>query len=198
MDDVQFYEMALELYRHADYLKVEGLMAAIMKDLKKRLNKSASILEWQHWRVSDPEFDPTEFKKAMQDPMAGAALAFDKAQEYYDFYEPIRSEFLGFFERCYKVLPDDEFEDYLRQAPDLLLYILKNMSHIKKSTFIIPGPEVRCTFCNKPIPDGSRRTRRFGPPEFGTMADCNGNVKYFCSSSKCLSMIKVKKSFKGK
>ena len=191
MNDAEFYEILLELYRHAAFFRVQDLKVAIMKELLERLDESAKVLFGVHQDASDPEV----LKKALHDPMTAAVSAFDKSNLYYDFYEPVRAEIFNFVERCYKVLSDmgDEFDDYLRRAPELSLAILKKMRHIENSKFITPDRQVRCMFCNLPIYDGPPRF--FHQPEFGTVADRNGCVKYFCSFSGCFRKITVKGCF---
>lgn len=191
MNDADFYEIFLELYRHAAFFQVQDLMNAIMKDLLKRLDKSAKIL----FRVHRDSADPELFKKALHETMTAAVSAFDKDNPYYDCYEPLRAEIFGFVERCHKVLSGmgDEFDDYLRRAPELSLAILKKMRHIQDSRLITPDRKVLCMFCKWPICDG--RPRLCDQPEFGTVADRNGNVRYFCSLSGCFRQIRVKNCF---
>lgn len=193
MSDAQFYNIAFELYRHADYLRVQGLKIAVMEDLEKRLDRSAEILFSAHWRASDPEWS----KNALHDPMTAAVAVFDKSNEYYVFYEPLRAKIFDFVERCYPVLcrRGDEFEDYLRKAPELSLAVLKKMRNIEKSQFIAPGPDARCMFCNERI--WQERPSLYFQPKFGTVADINGSVRYFCSWSECFRKVSAKRCFNG-
>lgn len=193
MNDARFYEIVLELYRHAAFFKVKDLKDAIMRELQKRLDASAVIL----FRVDQDALDPEAIRKALQDPMTAAVSAFDKSNLYYDFYEPVRSEILRFVERCYPVLSGmgEEFDEYLLQAPQLSLTILKRMRNIDNSRFITPSPQVRCQFCNSPI--NARPPNSHYQPEFGITADCNGTVRYFCSYSGCFRKIRVKSCFSG-
>lgn len=193
MNDSQFYEIVLELYRHADFFKVKDLKDAIMRELRKRLDASAMIL----FNVDQGALDPESTRRALQDPMAAAVSAFDKSNLYYDFYEPVRTEIFRFVERCYPVLSGmgEQFDDYLREAPELSLAILKRMSHIENSRLITPGPQVLCQFCNSRINVGPPGFRY--QPEFGITADRNGTVRYFCSSSECFRKIRVKSCFSG-
>lgn len=193
MEDSQFYEIVLELYRHAAFFRVKDLKDAIMRELRKRLDASAMIL----FNVGQNALDPESTRKALQDPMTAAVSAFDKSNVYYDFYEPVRAEIFRFVERCYPVLSGmgEEFDAYLRQAPELSLAILKRMSHIENSRLITPGPQVRCQFCNSPIKHGPPGIHY--QPEFGITADRNGSVRYFCSSSECFRKIRVRSCFSG-
>ncbi|KAI7777259.1 hypothetical protein LA080_003848 [Diaporthe eres] len=195
MNNAQFYEIFLELYRHAAFFRVQDLKDAIMRELQNRLDESAMTLV----RVcQDALFpDPEVARQALQDLMTAAVSAFDKSKLYYDFYEPVRSEVFRFVERYYPVLSGmgEEFDEYLRQAPELSLAILKRMSHIDNSKFITPGPQVRCQFCNSPI--NVEPPHWHYQPEFGITADRNGSVRYFCSASECFRKIRVKNCFSG-
>lgn len=193
MNDAKFYEIVFELYRQAAYLQVQDLKVAIMRELHTRLEVSAGIL----FRTHPSAYDPGRFKKALQDPMTAAVAAFDKSNEYYIYYEPLRAKIFTFVESCYPVLcrRGDEFEDYLRQAPELSLAILKKMRNIEKSFFITPGPDARCMFCNNPI--WEIIARRGEQPQFGITADDNGNVRYHCSRWDCFRKIRAKTCFKG-
>lgn len=193
MNDAKFYEIAFGLYRQAAYLQVQDLKVAIMKELDTRLDASAQIL----FRMHPSAYDPGRFKKALQDTMTAAVAAFDKSNEYYIYYEPLRAKIFTFVESCYPVLclRGDEFEDYLRQAPELSLAILKTMRNIEKSLFITPGPDVRCMFCNEPLckPIALQEYQ----PQFGITADVNGNVRYHCSRWDCFRKVRAKTCFNG-
>ncbi|KAK7704327.1 Kelch-like [Diaporthe eres] len=195
MNDVEFYEIFLELYRHAAFFRVQDLKDAIMRELQNRLDESAMTLVRAGQDALFP--DPEVARQALQDFMTAAVSAFDKSNFYYDFYEPVRSEVFRFVERYYPVLSGmgEEFDDYLRQAPELSLAILKRMSHIDNSKFITPGPQVRCQFCNSPI--NVEPPHWHYQPEFGITAARNGSVKYFCSASECFRKIRVKSCFPG-
>lgn len=195
MNDVEFYEIFLELYRHAAFFRAQGLKDAIMSELQNRLDESAMTLVRAGQDALFP--DPEVARQALQDFMTAAVSAFDKSNFYYDFYEPVRSEVFRFVERYYPVLSGmgEEFDDYLRQAPELSLAILKRISHMDKSKFITPGPQVRCQFCNSPI--NVEPPHWHLQPEFGITADHNGRVRYFCSASECFRKIRVKSCFSG-
>lgn len=189
--DQEFYGIVLELYRHAAYLEVQELEEALIRDLKNRLQRSARVIFNKH------VYGPAAFNKALDDTMTVAIAAYDTSNEYFEAYKPIRFEILEFVRSCHPVLsrPDNDFNNYLRQAPELAIDILDQMSHIESSKFITPGPEVRCQFCNEIINEGA--PRRNSQPEFGITADCDGRVKYFCSSSTCFRKIRVKDCFAG-
>lgn len=192
MNDAKFYEIVFELYRQAAYLQVQDLKVAIMRELDTRLDVSARILFRTHPSASNPAL----FKKALQDPMTAAVAAFDKSNEYYIYYEPLRAKIFTFVENCYPVLcrRGDEFEDFLRQAPELSLAILKTMRNIEKSSFITPGPAARCMFCNDPVREAI--AWRALQPRFGITADSNGNVRYHCGRWDCFRKIRANTCFK--
>lgn len=192
MDDARFYGLVLELYRHAAYLQVEDLKVAIMRALDTRLDVATRMLFRLHPSASNPQL----FKKALQDTMTAAVAAFDKSQAYYEFYEPVRAKFFAFVQGCYPVLCrlGDEFEDHLRQAPELSLAILKTMRNIEKSSFITPGPDACCMFCGDTVWEAI--DWRGLQPRFGITADSDGNVSYHCGRWNCFRKIRANTCFK--
>lgn len=182
MSDGHFYGLMFELYRQADYLCVHDLTDAIIKELQNRLNDSAGTL----FRL---QRSPTDrmFKKAYKDPMKAAVVAYDKSNLYYDFYEPIRANLFLWIQHCYPILCrlGNDFDDYLREAPELSLTILKTMRNIESSKFISPGPEALCKFCGRLIWQEDAQACEVLQPKFLIMADRRGHVKYSCNRLSC-------------
>jgi hypothetical protein len=194
MSDARFYGLMFELYRQADYLRVRDLTTAIIKELKERLGHSATTLFFRLQLYPEDE----AYKKAYEDPMKAAVFAYDKSNVYYDLYEPARAELLRWIEHCYPVLCrlGDDFDDYLREAPELGVTILKTMRNIESSRFISPGPDARCMFCDGLIWQSYAHETARLQPMFGVVADRKGHVRYFCHRPSCYRKITIKRCFK--
>ncbi|KAG8158889.1 hypothetical protein KVR01_011332 [Diaporthe batatas] len=187
MSDAVFYKHMFELYRQACYLMVPSLTQAIIAELKKRLEQAASIV-FQNQYTADPRF-----KTVFRNTMEVVVHAYDNSNEHHEVYNPLRAYLFRWVELCYPVLSreGDDFYEYLGHAPMLAVTILKTNHNIRNSNFILPGPGVRCGFCDVRLGSDYASKDVIGKSKFGLFADARGGVRYICSGSGCLRQLSV-------